>query len=167
VVGVLRVHLEHPTVRALRPFRVVRVRTLLAGSGAGTRDRWNVRFAIRCRDGSTYAIAFRSRDPLTVIRISPSICQIDRFVYSGSIGGESMATSRLLRNEILDPGGVYYVGDFVAVTRDKTTYGLGYKEHKYTWRIQSIRDNYVRTTAEMKRAFPGLATVVTEDRMSR
>jgi hypothetical protein len=135
----------------------------------GRRPGGTMGFAIRCRDGATYTIELAADHPLQVIKVAPSVCQIDEFVYTGggSVLGRRMATFRLLRNEFLDPGGVYYVGDFTAVSTSSAKHYLLYVEHRYAWAISQIRDNYARTTAEMKRTFAGLASARTEDRMSR
>jgi hypothetical protein len=102
-----------------------------------------------------------------VIRVAPSVCQIEEFVYEsgGAIQGKRMATFRLLHNEFLDPGGVYYVGDFVAASSFSSDFHLLYTENHWAWGLTSIRNDYVETTQEMKRRFPSFAGVATQDRM--
>jgi hypothetical protein len=128
-------------------------------------------FAVRCRDGNTYTIGFSKRTPLQVIKVAPSICQIDEIVYTDAGGGvisRRMAPFRLLQNEILESGGLYYVGDFLAqASESSSSYMVIYRETRFSWTIAAIRDNYDKTTAAMKRAFVAFRAVPTEDRMSR
>lgn len=77
-----------------------------------------------------------------------------------------MSPLRLLRNEILDPGGVYYVGDFAASGTFHATPIFFYMKIHQSWRMSSITDNYLETTASMKRGFPAFASVQTENRMT-
>jgi len=59
------------------------------------------------------------------------------------------------------PGGVYYIGDFTADSTWNFMAGI------VTWIVKGRRNEYATTTAEMKRAFPGFASVATEDRVPR
>ncbi len=54
--------------------------------------------------------AFPSTEEVQMIMLAPSTCQLDQVVYGRD--AHQMARFRLIRNEILGPGGVYYVGDF-------------------------------------------------------
>jgi hypothetical protein len=78
---------------------------------------------------------------------------------------KEMAPFRLLGNEILEPGGVYYVGDFVATSRHATRFKILFTEHHFSWRITSREDNYLETTQAMKRVYTNLATATTANRM--
>ncbi len=125
----------------------------------------NMSFEIRCRGGITYPITFSSRDEVQMIAIAPSTCQLDQILYGGV--AQRMANFRLLRNEILDAGGVYYVGDFSMSGTSKLTFWTPwYEVHRYTWRTEGIRDNYQETTRAMKQQFPRFASVATEDRVT-
>ena len=130
----------------------------------------SIGFAIKCRNGATYTIGFSNHTPLQMIKVAPSKCQLDEIVYTdadGRVIARTMATFRLLRNEILEPGGVYYIGDFVAGARTDVRVKVIYTEFRMAWAIGKISDNYAETTREMKETFPKLASVTTEDRMSR
>ena len=120
-------------------------------------------FAIRCHDGEFYKVDFVSRDQVQMIELPPSTCQIERTEY-GSEANSQMAGFRLLRNEILDPGGVYYVGDYFVTGTSHTDYKFFYNETHQTWRMNPGRDDYAKTTAEMRRQFPAFAGVDTQDR---
>jgi hypothetical protein len=131
-------------------------------------------FAIRCRDGKRYTIGFSKDDPLRMIRVRAGACQLDDVIYKGERSKRDMATFRLLGNEHLQPGGVYYVGDFEvnAGTRKQdptfitSSFGM-YRKVSQTWQLFDPRNNYAATTAEMKHYFPNFASVATEDRMPR
>jgi len=130
-------------------------------------------FSIRCRDGKRYKILFSRTNPLQMIRLRAGVCQLDDIVYKGLASHKTMASLRLLGNEHLQPGGVYYVGDFGA-TASTTSSGVGFdmsnglhgKVHQ-TWNLFDPVDNYASTTAEMKQRFPNFASVATEDRVPR
>jgi hypothetical protein len=84
-----------------------------------------------------------------------------------------MAPFRLLNNEHLEPGGVYYVGDFSATVsssymgRSFEPRTLLHRMYRERWGLDLPRNNYAATTAEMKRAYPSFASVATADRMPR
>lgn len=122
-------------------------------------------FVIRCREGTKYTIDFSSRDEVQMIELPPSICQLDHVVYGGM--AQQMAGFRLLRNEILDPGGVYYLGDFrmSGSSRIVSAYPFAITT-RFTWQVDNIRDNYAASTGEMRRRFPAFASIPTEDRVS-
>jgi hypothetical protein len=73
-----------------------------------------------------------------------------------------MSSFRLLQNEELQPGGVYYVGDFTFYAKDNRSS----TDRRYEWTSQ-IQDNYAGTTAAMKTGHKGFARAPTENRMSR
>ncbi len=126
-------------------------------------------FAIRCRDGNRYVLRFSNQNALQVIRVAPSVCQIDEVIYTDAAGttrGRRIAGFRLLENESLDPGGVYYVGDFFAHATTKSSFN-GYRgETRWSWQVTGIMDNYDKTTDQLKHWFPGLASAATENRMT-
>jgi hypothetical protein len=121
-------------------------------------------FAIRCYDGAVYKIHFQERDEVQMIELAPSTCQLDEIVYGAS--GQRMAAFRMLRNEILDAGGVYYVGDYRASGTSTYVFMGLYNEIRSTWRMGHARDDYARTTAQMRQAFPQFASAATQDRVA-
>jgi hypothetical protein len=146
-------------------------------------------FQVRCRDGAITDIAFSKTTALQVIPFEPGICQIEDVVNMDAAGvpahsfteilveqaprqpmigkfeppTRQMASFRLLQNEELQAGGVYYVGDFFAAVTDNHKEG---DERQNVWSMQ-VRNDYTRTTAEMKRTYRYFATVTTENRVSR
>jgi hypothetical protein len=139
-------------------------------------DHTGMAFSIRCRDGKRYKIVFSKNDDesLRMIRLPAGVCQLDEVVAKGAASHRDMAPFRLLNNEHLQPGGVYYVGDFVAtasskymgLTFDARTLAL-YRTWHDRWGLDLPRNNYLTTTADMKRAFPKFSAVTTVDRMAR
>jgi hypothetical protein len=131
-------------------------------------------FMIRCRDEKKYTFRFDHDDRVQVLELAPSACQIDDLVFtesSGRVLWRSMAEFRLLKNEFLSPGGVYYVGDFAAQTTDVSTMTRQIfsttTTRRMAWRVTSMKDNYSQTTSELKKTHPNLRSVSTEDRMPR
>lgn len=129
-------------------------------------------FSIRCRDGKRYKIVFSKDEPLKMIRLPAGVCQLEDVVYKGAGSLREMAGLRLLGNEHLQPGGVYYVGDFVVSGRtlssDTNFYGFAtVTTTRQVWELFTPRNNYATTTAAMKQVYPSFATVATEDRMPR
>jgi hypothetical protein len=122
-------------------------------------------FAIRCRDGEVYKIDFIVQDQVQMIELVPSICQLDKIEY-GSSANARLVPFRMLRNEILDPGGVYYVGDYSVSGASRTEFKVLYNEVHQSWRMGHARDDYARTTAEMRGQFPAFSGAATEDRVA-
>lgn len=120
-------------------------------------------FAIQCRDGAIYKIHFISQNQVQMIEVVPSVCQLDKIEY-GNVS--SLAPFRLLQNEFLDPGGVYYVGDYRASGESRVELGLFSTTTHYSFRLNPARDNYEQTTAAMKRAFPSFRSAATQDRVA-
>ena len=86
-----------------------------------TEDKQAMAFSIRCRDGKRYKIVFSKQEDeaLRMIRLPAGVCQLDDVVGKGVASHREMAAFRLLNNEHLQPGGVYYVGDFAAAGSSK------------------------------------------------
>jgi hypothetical protein len=120
-------------------------------------------FVIECRDGSVYKIDFISRNDVQMIELVPSVCQLDKIEYGNLT---RLAPFRLLQNEFLDPGGVYYVGDYRASGTATVTYGFFENTIHSTFRLNPARNNYAQTTAAMRQAFPGFQSAATEDRVA-
>jgi hypothetical protein len=137
--------------------------------GVASDDNISAAFSIRCRDGRRYKIEFSKDQPLKVIRLPPGVCQLDDVIYRGVGSVRQMASMRLLGNEHLQPGGVYYVGDFVVTGGTVSSEWTPFVGTTVTqvWGPFSPRNNYARTTTALKRQFPLFARVPTEDRMPR
>ena len=149
-------------------------------------------FEIRCRDGATYPIRFMKGEPLQLIRLRPSICQIEDIVFDdatatpgqgvyvqanvglvgaillggmfAAIEGDSRprekASFRLLRNEYLEPGGIYYVGDFYAKATAEGEAG----SQRNSW-AATRKNDYERTTDELAKQLANFSPAATQSRM--
>jgi hypothetical protein len=132
--------------------------------GRFTIEGQRMTFDLHCRDGATYAIEFSNRREVQMIEMVPSVCELETIEYGNAL--QRVAAFRLLRNEVLDPGGVYYIGDYGASgTYDTMTVFIA-TEVRQSWRLKRPRDDYARTTADMRRAYPNFASVSTEDRVA-
>ncbi len=121
-------------------------------------------FAISCSSGETYTLRFANEFPLQVIRIAPSVCSLAEFVYTdadGVIKSRKPAPKGLMKDARFDAGKAYYLGDFFA---EGTTAVYG-RTRSTNWRIKTVKNDYGKTTADMKVVFPNLAVIPTEDRM--
>jgi hypothetical protein len=119
-------------------------------------------FSIRCRDGAgyqTYQIEFSHDHRVQMMRLPVTTCQLEEIVL-GNV--KSPASFRMLRNEVLSAGGVYYIGDFSATGKREDNYPVT----RWSWKLNDARDNYRSTTAEMKRTFPQFSAADTEDRVT-
>jgi hypothetical protein len=120
-------------------------------------------FAFKCADEKTYTVRFEPTDAVQVIKIAPSTCSLSEFVYTDH--GATKTTRKpvpdtLKRELVFEPGRAYYLGDFQAETTQS-----GFPVITRTWRLRSARNNYARTTEQLKAAYPNLSALPTEDRM--
>jgi hypothetical protein len=156
--------------------------------GLSTLGTERVTFTIRCRNGETYNLRFQKWASLQLLPLPASVCQIEDviadsgtgsttamgigFIFGGIVGmavgsavsdsgGATMATFRLLKNEFLDPGGVYYVGDFTMTAKDNRKA----EDRHNDWTMRLV-DNYSATTAALKRNYTHFASARTENRVS-
>lgn len=120
-------------------------------------------FAFKCADENMYTIRFEPNNEVQVVRIAPSTCSLAEFVYSDH--GATQVTRKpapdgLKRTVAFEAGKAYYLGDFQAETTQS-----GFPVVTRTWRLKSARNEYARTTAQMKIGYPNLSTLPTEERM--
>jgi hypothetical protein len=117
-------------------------------------------FGITCTDGPKYTVRFSNEAPLQVIKIMPSTCSLVDFVYTnadGAVRSRKAAPEKLMKNVKFDAGKAYYLGDFA---------GESVQSGAYTqWNVKSMKDDYEKTSAELKTAFPNFSSVPTENRM--
>ncbi len=120
-------------------------------------------FAFKCADENSYIIRFEPSNEVQVVKIAPSTCWLTEFVYTDH--GATRTTRKpvpdtLKRDLVLEAGKAYYLGDFEAETTQS-----GFPVITRTWRLKSSRNDYARTTAQMKIGYPNLSSLPTEDRM--
>jgi hypothetical protein len=120
-------------------------------------------FAFKCADEKTYTVRFEPTEAVQVIKIAPSTCSLSEFVYTDH--GATKTTRKpvpdtLKRELVFEPGKAYYLGDFQAETTQS-----GFPVITRTWRLRGARNNYARTTEQLKAAYPNLSWLPTENRM--
>lgn len=119
-------------------------------------------FGIACQSAQasmTYTIRFSKDEPLQVIKIAPGQCTLREFVYTdgdGLVKGRKPAPDGLMKNAVFEKGKAYYLGDY------KAHVSLG---SRWFWDIDGAWDHYSTTTGELRRNFPNLAVLETENRM--
>ena len=120
-------------------------------------------FAFKCADDQKITIRFEPNDAVQVIKVAPSTCSFTEFVYTDHGGLDTTrkpVPDALKAHFVFEGGKAYYLGDFQAETTQS-----GFPVITRTWRLKSARNNYARTTAQMKIGYPNLADLPTEDRM--
>jgi hypothetical protein len=121
-------------------------------------------FGFKCADEKTYTIRFDMKDMVQVVKIAPSTCSLTELVYSNPHGletGRKPVPDSLKRDVVFEAGKAYYLGDYQAEAAQTNT-GLTITR---TWRLRGARNNYARTTEQLKAAYPNLSALPTEDRM--
>jgi len=117
---------------------------------------------MRCADGRTYTIRFSNKRGVQVIKASPSRCWLTELVYTdvdGFVKGRAPAPRSWTRPQSFSAGRAYYLGDYFGKAERKPIF-LG---AELTWAMDAGGDDYDETTTEMKRTFPSLARLQTED----
>jgi hypothetical protein len=119
---------------------------------------------LQCTDNQSYTIKFQREEALQVVKISPSTCNLAELVYSdadGFVNRRQPAPAEMRRAVAYQSGKAYYLGDY----RAEAGQTPGWQSVRFSWRINSIIDNYSGTTQELKAGFPNLSTLPTEKRM--
>jgi hypothetical protein len=131
-------------------------------------SRNSMGFVVRCTGAEkdeAFDIGFSSKHPLQIFKVGPGTCAIDEAVYTTGrewTEGQRAAPLAVLRNRELSAGVAYYIGDFLAAS---TAQRISSSKVRIHWGVTEVRNNYAGTTAEMKRMFPKLAPLATEDAM--
>jgi len=120
---------------------------------------------IRCDSGSSYTFGSIDKRDVQVLEIKPSRCWLVKAVLADQMGivrGELKAEPGLQRPLDFAAGRAHYIGDYFA----KGDYSVQLAANTQTWEwamSSGAGDRYAETTAEMKRAFPNLASLPTDD----
>ncbi|WP_437331827.1 hypothetical protein [Sorangium sp. So ce394] len=111
---------------------------------------------------STYTIRFSIDRPLQVIEIPPSTCTMTQILLNNQLGWllGVVLVRGFMQDEQFAAGKAYYLGDLFAAASSTR-----YAPVTLSWRLGEAVNNYEKTTADMRAAFPGLAALETEDRM--
>jgi hypothetical protein len=119
----------------------------------------------RCEDGHSYTFGSIDRRDVQVLEIKPSRCWLTEALMAdqnGIVRKHVKATPAVQRPLDFTAGRAHYIGDYFA----KGEYSVQLAENTQTWdwdMSSGAGDRYADTTAELKRAFPNLASVPTDD----
>lgn len=119
-------------------------------------------FGMTCSDGSSYLLRFHNSQPVHVIRVKPATCSVNEMVFSdvdGKVRGRKPFLGQAMQKMEFKGGQAHYLGDFFAVAGTQAT---GLRVHS-SWRVRDFKQDYDKTTAEMRTAYPGIAALPTVD----
>ena len=119
-------------------------------------------FGIKCNDGAHYLLRFYKDNPVSVVKIKPSVCSLTEIVYSdtdGIVVGRKPFNKPFLQNMQIKPGFAYYLGDFEA----KMTYSSTYNKRTSEWQISNFRINFGSTTLDMQSRYPNISKFAVEN----
>lgn len=107
---------------------------------------------LKCQDGSKYLLRFYRESPVHIIKIKPSICDIDEIVYTDADGNvrEVGSFRNPIRNLAFKPGKAYYLGDFSATARTD----IGRKSSNMQWTMSNPVDRFSYTTELIHQLYP-------------
>ena len=117
---------------------------------------------LNCQGGSKYLIRFYLDDPVQIIKMKPSVCNLDEIVYSsawGEVVSRSQLKDRAIRNLNLQAGVAYYLGNFNATT---SLTGTGFR-HGLKWEISKPVDSYESTTRLLHEKYPHTLAIQTNN----
>jgi hypothetical protein len=121
---------------------------------------------IRCDNGSSYTFGSMDKRDVQVLEIKPSRCWLIGAVLAdqdGIVRKELKAEPEMQRPLDFTAGRAHYLGDYFAKGDYSATIGANAERH-WDWAMSSAAgDHYEETTAEMKRTFPNLASLPTDD----
>lgn len=107
---------------------------------------------LTCQDGSKYLLRFYRENPVHVVKIKPSICDIDEIVYTDADGNvrEVGSFRNPIRNLVFKPGKAYYLGDFSATAHTD----IGLKTNNIKWSMRNPVDRFAYTTELVHSLYP-------------
>ncbi|MDL2197482.1 hypothetical protein QQF45_00230 [Halopseudomonas aestusnigri] len=111
-----------------------------------------------CNDGKKYTIRFEREPLVQVFRFTPATCSLSEFIFTdadGFIRGRNRLEGELFKTVALESGMAYYLGDYTA----KTTVIPLYSAARIEWEIDSVSDNFVDTSAELRARYPNISEV--------
>jgi hypothetical protein len=123
---------------------------------------------IRCQSGSTYTFGSRDKRDVQVLEIRPSRCWVAELVLADQNGmvRKQVKAEPAMQQRQLDftAGRAHYIGDYFA-KGDSSVERAGWTtENHWEWAMSpAAGDRYQETTTEMKRRFPNLASLPTDD----
>jgi hypothetical protein len=118
-----------------------------------------------CHDGATYSFGSTDTRDVQVLEIAPSKCWLVRAIFDlNGIRYSTKAAPEVQRSLDFAAGRAHYIGDYFANGTFTLNRGVFIIHQRWEWDMNpAVGDQYESTTAEMKRAFPGLASLPTDD----
>ncbi len=109
------------------------------------------------RTGLPYTIQFLRSRQISVVAVRPGTYTLSKLAFGGAnsetMGEETLTHEKLTKEFRVEPGKVYYIGDFLGLTNRPSIFS------KVDWSLQSIRNNYEATTRDFKQRFPKFQNV--------
>jgi len=125
-----------------------------------------VALVLRCQDGNTYIFKSINRPDVQVLEIPPTRCWLveAHLAAAGRKSAKRIKIEPPVQRPLDFAGGhAYYIGDYIGKGKTSSVRGLVVTDFHAEWFWTSPDDRYESTTAEMKRAFPSLASFPTAD----
>jgi hypothetical protein len=119
---------------------------------------------IGCEDGRRYSFGSNDQRDVQVLEISPSRCWLLGAVMVDTIVLKELPADRSIQRPLdFTAGRAHYLGDYFA-KGDYTVHQAPMVTHfHWEWAMSPADDRYESTTADMRRAFPNLASLPTID----
>jgi hypothetical protein len=122
---------------------------------------------LACSDGETYTVGLSIEHPLQVLKIRPARCALAEIIGTDTRGDVHLRRrpqASWIHHDDFQAGKMYYLGDFVGVATQENHWKVIYTEAHLVWGLDPLQDRLAATTAEMKSAFPSLASLPVIDR---
>ena len=136
--------------------------------GALLGSKQSMGLVIRCDGGSTYTFGSTDTREVQVLEVKPSRCWFVKALLADAdhiVRKELPVDPALQRPLDFTAGHAHYLGDYFARGNYSVTMGgwtRAAMQH-WAWDMSPAEDRYETTTAEMKGAFPNLASLPTVD----
>ncbi len=130
---------------------------------AGFDGHQTIGLLFTCSDGKKYKIRFNRKPVVQLIRMPPSICSFTHIIFTGADGDtkkQNEVTNGLFREVEFVSGKAYYLGDFTGLVNIRDS---GYNKFTTTWKIDSLENDYQKTTSELKQKYVNFLNIETID----
>jgi len=110
---------------------------------------------------NSYAIQFELEGVPSAIAIKPGTYVIKKLTFATGdylqSGEKIFPEGPLTTLFTVESGKAYYLADFVVATKISSTGS----SRTFSWQLTSVTDNYISTTAELKKTLPQLESITT------
>jgi hypothetical protein len=133
----------------------------------GMAKHQSVGLLIRCLEGQEQTVWFSEKRDVQVFKLIPGRCAVDEVLFTdadGRVWGRIHPRRPASNSQDFAPGVAHYLGDYYASAKAEAERKLLHTEHRMFWKVLPAHQQYQLTTAELKRAFPALASLPTENR---